>query len=262
MGPNFTGTNLIFMQKACLIFFCACLTLDSCGLDIEDSTPPSKPQWIEKSMPDEWPERGIDANQNSDIFIEWEKNPAEDIVAYYVYRAELDVTDNYMSEFSLLVRLEAESLQHTEYLDDQASTGVGYFYKLRSLDDSNNLSSYSDSAYYELLPNIGVQTMNPNAVSDQLGESRILSWQYTYTIEMENYQVTILTESNELVHRSTFSPGDYTGSGPSEWIIPLDVVFVSGEVYKWRIDTAAKYVSGKETSGSESNWACFHYLEN
>jgi hypothetical protein len=262
MGPNFTGTNLIFMQKACLIFFCAYLTLDSCGLDIEDSTPPSKPQWIEKSMPDEWPERGVDAHENSDIYLEWENNPDEDIEAYYVYRAEWDNTDDDMSKFILLVRLEAESLQKAEYLDDQASTGVEYFYKLRSLDDSNNLSSYSDSVHYELLPNIGVQTMIPNAVSDQLGESRILSWQYTYTIAMENYQVTILTKSNEIVHRSTFSPGDYTGSGLSEWIIPQDVFFVNGEVYKWRIDTAAKYVSGKETSGSESNWAYFYYLDN
>jgi hypothetical protein len=245
-----------------LITFCVFITLDSCGLDIEDSTPPSTPQWIEKSMPDEWPERGVDAHKNSDVYLEWENNPEEDIVAYYVYRAELDLTDNNMSEFSLLMRLEAEALTKTEYLDDQATTGVGYFYKLKSLDDSNNLSSYSDTVYYDLLPIIHLQTMIPNGVTDTLGGSRLLSWQYIYTIEMENYQVTILNETDELVYRSTFPPGDYTSSNNEEWKIPIDVEFVNGELYKWRIDTAAKYVFGRETSGSESDWAHFYYRED
>ena len=252
--------NLIFMQKEYLIILFALLILDSCGLDIEDSTPPSTPQWIEKSMPDDWPERGVDAHQNSAIFLEWEESIDQDIVGYDIYRAEWDDTNDSMSDYGLIAKLESGSLQRNEYSDDQAHTRVGYFYKLRSRNDSDNESSFSDSVYYELLPSVRLQTMTPNGVSDTLGESRLLSWQYIYTIEMENYQVTILTETNELVYRSTFLPGDYTSSSNEKWKIPMDVILESGNIYKWRIDTAANYISERETSGSESDWGYFYFL--
>jgi len=256
-------TLIMIFLRAGLVVFCGCLSIQSCGLDVEDSTRPSPPRWVDKSIPDEWPERGIDAIESSEaIYLEWEENPEDDIAAYYIYRAVWNKNDNELGDFFLLAKLEAQYLEQKEYLDDQTVDVVRYYYKLRAGDDSNNLSDYSDLVYYTLLSNIRLQTMTPNAVSDTLPESRILSWQYTYTIEMENYQVTILSELNDLIHRVTFSPGNYAGSKNEEWVIPQNVTLVNSEIYKWRIDTAARYVSGFETSGSESSWAYFQYFEH
>jgi hypothetical protein len=235
------------------------LTLNSCGLDVEDPTPPSPPVWIQKSLPEEWPERGIDAHESGGIYLEWEPNPEEDILAYLIYRAEGDDMNDSIGPFELITRLELESMGACEYIDSHAPIGITLHYKLRAKDESENISSYSNSAQYYLLAQPGLQFMFPNSQSHQLYTTRQLIWRYQYSIEMEDYCITILSELGELVLRQILVPSDYTSWNES-WYIPMEIMFESGALYRWRIDTGAHYLDGYEMAGSESPWATFFYF--
>ena len=80
-------------------------------------------------------------------------------------------------------------------------------------------------------------------------------------MQMEDYCITILSETNDLVVREVVFPSNYTN--PVEfWQIPGDVIMVGGQTYHWRIDTGGKYLDGYETSGSESEWARFIYVSD
>jgi len=235
------------------------LLILNCGLDIEDPTPPLPPVWVEKSLPEEWPERGIDAHESGGIYLEWEPNPEEDIVVYNIYRATWFEVNDSLGEYSLLTRIKIEPLLKTEFVDRNVQQRARYYYKLKSQDASDNLSDYSDSTCYSPMSRIRVDSMNPNGLTELLNENRIFSWIYLYSIEMENYNFTILSEYDELIVRITISPSDYTGSG-EEWQLPANISLHSGGNYKWRIDTGSQYVDGRETCGSESPWAPFLYL--
>jgi hypothetical protein len=41
-----------------MFFLIVLIVLIGCGFDVEDPTPPSPPMWVEKSLLEEWPERG------------------------------------------------------------------------------------------------------------------------------------------------------------------------------------------------------------
>jgi len=235
------------------------LTIQSCGVDVEDPTPLSQPQWVQKSLPREWPERGIDAHESGGIFIEWKLKAEEDIVAYNIYRAIwYDVNDS-LGSYELLTRLEAESNTDLKYIDKSALEGIQYYYALKSMGVSANMSEFSNSLFYSLLQQHISERMTPNGLTAQLGENRKLRWIYGYEREMEDYCLTVLTYKNELISRDIIMPGNYT-SGDESWQIPVDVVLDSGSVYQWRIEGNAKYIDGRETAGSESSWATFLYL--
>jgi hypothetical protein len=230
----------------------------SCGLDVEDPTPPTAPQWVPKTLPEEWPERGIDAHESGGVYLEWEQNSEEDILAYRIYRAIwFDINDS-LGTYDLLAYLEIDALQKLEYVDASVQTGVRFYYKIRCEDDSNNLSAFSDSVYYTLISAIGVETMIPNNQSILTDQNRILTWRYYHGIAMENYSLTLLNEDNGLVKRAIFTPRTYTGS-EERWSIPIEIDLISNRIYKWRIDLCADYVEDRETSGSESFWATFLY---
>ena len=76
---------------------------------------------------------------------------------------------------------------------------------------------------------------------------------------MEDYCITILESNGNSVYRRLFSPGNYV-SGIESQEIPASTTFESGKVYKWRIDTGARYINGLETFASESAWANFIYV--
>lgn len=240
---------------ALLTFNFSFLTIQ-CGLDVEDPTPPSPPVWVQKSLPEEWPERGIDAHESGGIFIEWHSNPSDDIIAYHLYRAALNEALDSLGGYELIVRLETSTNTRTEYLDEQAITWVEYFYRLKSEDDSGNLSEYSDSVSYKLMQSITLPTMNPNGHSMILGNERTLSWIYRHGIAMEDYCISVLTQDNQFLYREIFQPTNYLG-GVESWDIPAEVELTPGQLYKWRIDMGAKYHNSLETNGSESPWAEF-----
>ena len=236
------------------------LTLQSCGLDIEDPTPPSPPVWVQKSLPEEWPERGIDAHEFGSIYLEWEFNFNEDIVAYNIYRAQWFGMNDSLGDYNLITQIDLESIPDGEYIDSDVDIRTKYFYKLKSENSSKSMSVYSDSVFYSLLPQLSPAMLRPNGQDRSLGENRMLTWRYSYSIEMEDYCITILTRENELICRTIVLPGNYVYRDES-WPIPDEIELQIGEVYKWRIDTGSHYVDGLETVGSESAWATFLYVE-
>jgi len=256
----YDGTRQRFVSLP-MLFLLSVLILTACpGVDIEDPTPPSKPEWVQKSLPEEWPERGIDAHESNGIYLEWELNYDEDIVTTTIYRATWFEHNDSLGEYMYLAHIMQKASPATEYLDIWAYPGNTYYYKLRAKDASDNLSQFSDSVGYRLLTPVAVEKMIPNGKSDTLASNRYLSWVYHYSVEMEDYVITLLTDSNELLWRENLQPGNYTG-GRENWIIPQEIALNSGSNYKWRIDTGADYKNSIERAGSESPWATFLYIE-
>ena len=243
-----------------LTFNFSLLIFNSCGLDIEDSTPPSPPVWVPKSLPEEWPERGIDAHELGGIYLEWEENPEESIPSYLIYRAEFHDEKDSLGKYQLLSQLGAESTNKLEYLDADVELSTKYYYRLKAVDNTDKKSAFSDSVHYSLLPGFTPTAFSPNGFLDTLSADRELSWSYPYTIEMENYCLTILADSDDLVCREVFTPTSYTGSREF-WSIPDSIQLNDHKVYRWRIDTGADYWEGIEFSGAESIWAYFVYIE-
>jgi hypothetical protein len=245
-----------FLLSTFSILLFPVLTLQSCGLDIEDPTPPSAPVWIQKSLPEDWPERGIDAHESGGIFFEWEPNINQDISSYYIFRASWFELNDSLGDFEQIAKIGIEQLSILEFRDPSVEVNVRYAYMIRAEDISSSLSEYSDTLFYSLLPSLSRQTMIPNGQYEQLNPERTLSWRYDYSIEMDNYCVTLLDLDNHLIKRELLSPGNYVGDREF-WPIPHGVALDSGQVYKWRIDTCGKYVEDHETAGSESFWATF-----
>jgi hypothetical protein len=258
-STNSWWTRIRYSIPLLLIFQFSIFNILSCGIDIEDSTPPSPPKWIKKSLPEDWPERGIDAHESGGIYLEWEPSPQnEDIIAYNIYRATwYDVNDS-LGEYDLLARLGTESIPELEYVDRAVNSRIKYFYALKSEDISDNLSEFSDSLYYSLLHPINSESMVPNGKTIALAQDRSLTWSYNGRIEMEDYCLTIITAENELNTRVLLQPGNYIG-GSESWQILADIVLEPGNVYQWRVDLGAQYVDFLETAGSESAWATFLY---
>ncbi len=185
--PSTFGLLLIF---SFLIF--------NCGLDVEDPTPPSPPVWVQKSFPEEWPERGVDAHESGGIYLEWEASPEESISSYLIYRAEFYDEKDSLGEYHLLSLLDVESTNKLEYIDSEVELRRKYFYKLKAEDTTDKKGAFSDSVHYSLLPGFTPTAISPNGFLDTLSAGRELSWSYPYTIEMENYCLNSTSKCNFL----------------------------------------------------------------
>ena len=261
--PNLPTSKLVTRHLSLvttpLIFIFSIFYLAACGLDIEDSTPPSAPVWVEKSFPEEWPERGIDAHESEGIFLEWEPNPIEEnVTSYLLYRAEFFEAEDNLGDFDQINRLGTGENSEWSFLDSDVQVYTQYFYTLKAEDASSNVSDFSDTLDYTLLPRISLATMLPNGLSDTLGFDRVLRWTYFSWVEMEDYSLTIVDSWNDLIFRERFTPGNYV-SGTESRIIPDSILFKGGQTYRWRIDTGAQYSDQLEQSGSESLLATFLY---
>ena len=243
-----------------LTFHFSLLIFNSCGLDVEDSTPPSAPVWVQKSLPEEWPERGIDAHESGGIYLEWYPNPAEDDVqTYLLYRAEYFDSQESLGDYELLCSLESGTEGVIEFVDQSSSQGIRYHYVLISEDASGKPGLPSDTLSYLRFRAVESASMIPNGLDITLSSGRKLQWSYPYTTAMENYVVTILDVEDNLVLRQELVPGNYIG-GWEYFTIPDSITFQSETVYKWRVDMGAQYVDDLETTGSESLWAMFLYV--
>jgi hypothetical protein len=241
-----------------LIFSFSFLIFQSCGFDVEDPTPPSRPVWTQKSLPEEWPEHGIDAHEAGGIYLEWLPNPEEDIVAYEIYRAAWFEETDSLGDSELIFRLNNESDTELELIDTKVEINRKYLFTIKAIDASGNKSKYSTSQTYTLMPTLEPGVMTPNGLTSVLGVDRLLSWRFSYILTMENFCLTILTQNNEFVFREVMLPATYIDWGDS-WQIPIDVELELDGIYKWRFDTNADYINDLETSGSESQWAWFIY---
>ena len=242
-----------------LLTFNFSLLISNCGLDVEDSTPPSPPVWIEKSLPEEWPERGIDAHESGGIFLEWELNRIEEnVTSYLLYRAEFFEPNDSLGNFELLETLMLGFSSESEYIDRNSSMNTQYHYMIIAKDASENKSTPSDTLSYRRFGAVGLEWMLPNGVAMVLPYDRKVQWAFRSDIGMENYTLNILNVEDDLILRREVTPGNYIG-GAEFFTIPDTIILLSGNVYKWRVDMGAQYVAGRETAGSESAWATFLY---
>jgi len=229
-------------------------------MDVEDPTPPSPPVWVEKSLPEEWPERGIDAHELSGVYLEWHYTPESTIGAYKIHRAEYFDDNDSLGNMELLVVLNEPFGIKLEYVDTKVEVGKTMYYSIVGVDGSQNSSHPSDSISYCLHLPITGHMMEPNGTSDTLSLSRKLAWQNYYLDDTEDYCLTIINEDGECLYRGVHQPLNYVG-GSEMWNISEEIMFETGEKYLWRIDTGARYVDGLETNGSESIWATFVYIK-
>jgi len=256
---NFLPSTFRLSTFGLLLTFNFSLLILQCGLDIEDPTPPSAPVWVQKSLPEEWPERGIDAHESGGIFLEWEPNPIEEnVTTYLLHRAEYFELEDSLGDFELLSTLILESSSASEYIDRSTMVNSRYHYVLIAEDASENQSTPSDTLDYMRLGAMSSAWMLPNGLSVPLDSDRKLLWTFSFEVAMENYTITIMSADNGLILRRELTPGNYTG-GRDYFTVPHTIVLTSGSVYKWRVDMGGHYAEGRETAGSESPWATFLY---
>ena len=257
--PRFLNSTFRLSTLGLLLTFNFAFLISACGLDIEDSTPPSAPVWVQKSLPEEWPECGIDAHESGGIFLEWEPNPIEEnITSYLLHRAEYFELEDSLGDFELHSTLMLESSSVLEYIDRSTAVNTRYHYVLFAEDGSENRSTPSDTLGYMRLGAISSASMFPNDLSVPLDSDRKLQWTYSYDVAMENYTMTILSADNGLILRREITPGNYIGVR-EYFNVPDTTVLISGSVYKWRVDMGGLYEENWETAGSESMWATFLY---
>jgi hypothetical protein len=257
--PRFLLSNFRLSTFGLLLPFI--LLISSCGLDVEDPTPPSAPVWVQKSLPEEWPERGIDAHESGGIFLEWEPNPQDNNAVYLLYRAQYFEIQDSLGHYDLIATVENKAIERHQFLDESVQVRVQYYYKLKAEDQSDNQSALSDSLFYTLLPQISNDGMKPNGVVDTLSNDRELSWNYRYNVEMEDYGLTLIDIDGSLIHRVRLTPKDYI-AGRESYLIPDSIQLIHRSLYRWRVDTGAEYVEGRERMGSESSWGTFLYVDD
>ena len=244
---------LIQLLTLNLAFF----TIVGCGLDVEDPTPPDPPQWVPKSLPEEWPERGIDAHESGGIILEWEKLDGENISMIEIFRAAEGNNGEVLLDFIKIKEMFPVEHTSTSYLDRDINTGITYHYQIKALDDAGIWSDQSETIQYHLLSSIPFESLEPNG-ADLLDNSRNLNWTFYYNLELEYYVITLLDVHDSLIVRTVIHPHSYTGARES-WFIPDSIELKIGQAYKWRIDAGAKNKNFRETQGSESRWATFIY---
>jgi hypothetical protein len=231
----------------------------TCGLDVEDPTPPSPPVWVQKSLPEEWPEAGIDANETGGIFFEWHANIDDNIQTYLIFRSIEYLVADSSSEFELLAEIKASLAIQFNYVDRDVSTSNRYHYRLKAKNDAGATSEFSDVASYTLLWRIQLEMMSPTRMDETLPSDRKLAWHNYYTNYVEEYCLTLLRDDGELIFRIMLQPEDYF-SGDEFYIIPEDYALEMGRLYSWRVEVNADYIEGFENAGSESPWANFRYI--
>jgi hypothetical protein len=243
-----------------LLTFNFAFFISACGLDIEDPTPPLPPVWVQKSLPEEWPERGIDGHETGRVLLEWRTNSNDEYIREYeLFGANYSVRSDSLSDFVSLAKITSAMDSTFTYVDEMSRPNTRQLYYLIATDESNNSSKKSDTISYKVLNAISVESMSPNGIYSHLDSSRSLSWSNQYSIPVENYWITILTIDDFFISRDLFFPQNYAGQKET-WSIPVGLNLDPGQTYKWRIDMSADYVNEYETSGSESHWATFLFL--
>jgi fibronectin type 3 domain-containing protein len=146
------------------------------GVTPPDVTPPAAPTGLAATP--------LDAS----VMLDWNDSLEEDFANYTVYRSTTEGTGH--------TELQA-GLTGSEYLDDTAINGTEYFYVVRALDLTGNLSAASVEASAIPLPDPPAAPTNPDATGGRKSVS--LSWTDAST-----------TETGFIVQRSITSGSGFT----------------------------------------------------
>jgi hypothetical protein len=232
-------------------------SIGNCGIDVEDAEAPEAPLWVKKSAPIDWPERGIDAHEGGQIFLQWNASRDEDVGEYLLYRSLSDSKKDTLKHTALIANIESNSMEIYSYLDNEINELDYYAYWLIALNDAGNRSMNSDTLYYSVMPSIYYDTMIPNSLSLPVIPPIQFSWNPGYWVEMliQDFTITIIREDGVMIIRERFAPSNYV-SHVETWVLP-NTFDLEPSLYHWRIDVASDYHGDVEAQGGESEWAAF-----
>ena len=232
------------------------LLLNTCGKNLEDPDPPSRPEWVAKSLPYDTTETGIDAVPNGDfIQLEWYTGDEDDLSSYRIYRASGDIEN----KFDLIEEIQSDLMAGSIniYLDENVSINIPYFYFLRAVDQAGNLSLRSDTVEYKLVVKVNLRGLfDTTDVKPTFKWSDAGSAASEYVIRVEQFN------PNRVIWISALTPQNYSGDIQSLVYGSPDVFYLaqselsSGVSYRWRIDIVSA-LDRENEAGSESYWGYF-----
>lgn len=259
------------ISVSCIAVF---MVSGSC-LDVpEDPEPPVRPEWVQKSLPESFDERGIDADNTGKerIVLMWYQNQEEDLAGYEIYRADTS-SDNTFKKIRFRDIFQVQGVD-TMMFDDSVSNHVDYFYCIKARDISGNLSISSDTISYRLInaPEC-ISPVNSTVEAGLAFEWMDLASNYEfsteYVIRLENMSLgqTVWTarftniwygyENNNPVSFQFFNCSDQQPDNLISCNTNLSRL-VPG-VYRWKIKAISEVDNSTnldEASG-ESEWAYF-----
>ncbi len=254
---------------AALLFACGENTGD------EDTTPPAAPVLVEKfcdPQAPEYPEEGIDAEAaGAGIKLEWLlAETTADLEGFVVYRA-LSTNQDSLSPFVDISPDPTEYLigspQVFRHLD--ATAGISpdihgnyheYWYFVRGLDQSGNLSAPSDTARFTLL-------RSPRVLSlDAAGDSLRLVWGYDLLdASLAGFHILILDDADQLAWYADVQTGFGGQDYERAWSLPEEDLPAGS--YRLRVDAIFARPTNEENidsnplfcplAGGESEWISF-----
>lgn len=271
------------------------LLLFACPNPVEDPNPPSKPIWVEKSLPDDPIELGIDADHTSGnrIVLMWHPNTDDDLSAYHIYRGEVVMNSNNISTTVYEKIASIDPSQQfgvdTIYYDDNLTTYKNYYYYIEAEDLAENRSIPSDSITYKLL-NAPTPVFPVNSTTNLFPTFRWLDnaamFQYSneYVIRVESSGLTfdpvwVCRFSNSWFGYENETPipfpyfvpnGWWPGEGEDDPGIPgnasSNVISCYGDTlglgtgsYRWKVKAISEVDNdtGMDEASSESEWSYF-----
>lgn len=234
--------------------------------DIEDPNPPQRPVMVPKSLPWEYVEKGIDADDIvTGIFVEWYRNPDPGMDGYIVYRAA-DTSDTGKLDF---VRKDTvfsyplnPMLSDTEFVDTDVDFGTMYYYFVRALGISESKSEPSDTVRYSLTPPPSNCLPNLSEPAENIPD---FSWRYSndFQFGINYYYIRVENLTTRSVIWFYGVPRlDYTGQGQTLRYNAdgkaSEAVLSPQNTYRWKIDAIGRQnIDGSEIEGSESRWITF-----
>ena len=236
--------------------------LISCSEEIK--RPPS-PIWVEKSLPADLEETGIDAHNvnliypdNNSIKLMWHYNPEEDIWKYHVYRTNQMDEENKPIDFSNILTTEND----TSFYDEEVNYYVKYYYYLKAENFDGNKSDASDTISYELLK-------KPQAISNSDSvQSEQLQFQWIDesggSFVPSGYVIRINNKFSESIWTCQIQPPGYfnprTFNYSSGGIDCLEYNGISGYLdpgkYYWKVKSLLH-----DQASAESNWVEINLID-
>jgi len=263
-------------MKKMIICFMSVIIIFISGCD--DNPNISVPNFIPKSLPDNFVETGIDAHSDNAIYLEWnEPSSAENegILGYYLYRGLFTGGEYKFSKLATIERGNVAVSPSDSYIDYEVSLDTMYYYYLRAYNDFGVSRNTSDTVFYELTykPNLyeplGQITDSDPRFYFSYGSGHMdrISYMYLRLLYNEggvfNPLLFVKRERYDLSNGRFYV---YLNQHDSHTFVLLDSLqtdtsgtkYLEKGQYKWRVDAVSSEAYGNpESQGSESNWGYF-----
>lgn len=262
-------------DKRYLALILSTIFILACPDPVEDPDPPAPPIWVEKSQPESWIERGIDAESRNRIILMWYPNNEADLAGYKIYRADTKIENGFKERFriELIQNVGADTI----FYDDGVSKYVDYYYFIKAFDNAGNESDNSDTLTYQLLNSPRLVFPVDEKVSGRFTFQWMdLASNYTYSTEyvirMEYYKdgkytpYWICRFMNLWYEYADGSPIPFDFFPANGNNIPLNVLVVEGSKeypqsgsYRWKVKAISEVdnATNLDEASGESDWGFF-----